>query len=141
VYIGALAKQCGRSVHTIRWYEAQGLIPRVMRERGGRRVYHPDHVEHLVFLERLRRTGMSVKEMRAFTALTMQGWRTLGERETLLRTHRARVEEQIAALRDALKLIDAKAAYYADWQAKGKRPPAPPARPAAPPRRARTPAG
>ena len=29
----------GRTVHTIRWYERQGLIPGVCRDGGGRRVY------------------------------------------------------------------------------------------------------
>ena len=33
--IGALAEQTGHSVHTIRWYEAQGLIPGVERDRRG----------------------------------------------------------------------------------------------------------
>jgi DNA-binding transcriptional MerR regulator len=123
-HIGGLAKLSGRSVHTIRWYEAQGLIPRVGRDRGGRRVYEHGHVEHLIFIDRMRRTGMSVAQMRELTELGMQGWRTLGERQELLRQHRARVEEEIAALKAALGLIDAKVAYYAEWEVRKKRPPA-----------------
>jgi DNA-binding transcriptional MerR regulator len=124
-HIGRLAQLSGRSVHTIRWYEAQGLIPRVERDTGGRRVYQNDHVEHLIFLERMRRTGMSVADMHKLTALGMQGWRTLEERQALLRAHRADVEEKIRELQAALKLIDAKVAYYAEWARKKKRP-APP---------------
>ena len=37
--IGTLATRSGRSIHTIRWYESQGLIPGVERDAGGRRVY------------------------------------------------------------------------------------------------------
>lgn len=121
--IGKLADLCGRSVHAIRWYEAQGLIPGVERDAGGRRVYVPQHVEHLVFLEWLRRTGMSVSEMRKFTALGVQGWRTLDEREARLRAHRKRMEDEIETLRTALDLIDAKLDYYAEWKARKKRPP------------------
>ena len=128
-HIGGLARATGRSVHTIRWYEAQGLIPRVDRDRGGRRVYHRDHVEHLDFLERLRRTGMSVAAMRRFTDLSMAGWRTLADRQALLRDHRAHVRAQIKELRAALSLIDAKVAYYAEWEAAKKRPPPLPALP------------
>lgn len=123
--IGKLAKLTGRSVHTIRWYEAQGLIPNVERDSGGRRLYHPDHVEHLVFLEKLRRTGMSVAEMRELSALALQGWRTLGERHAMLSAHRARVAQHIEELQAALGLIDTKLAYYAEWMANKKRPPAP----------------
>jgi DNA-binding transcriptional MerR regulator len=128
-HIGGLAKLSGRSVHTIRWYEAQGLIPGVDRDGGGRRVYERDHVEHLVFLEQLRRTGMSVAEMRRFTALSMAGWRTLGERQALLQAYRAEVEARIVELQAALQLIDAKAAYYARWAQMKKRPPPLPATP------------
>lgn len=123
--IGELARRCGRSVHTIRWYEAQGLIPNVERDAGGRRRYDPDHVEHLVFLDLLRRTGMSVAEMRELSALAMRGWRTLGERHAMLRAHRARVEAQIEELRAAITLVDTKLAYYDTWMANKKRPPAP----------------
>ncbi len=135
-YIGGFAKLCGRSVHTIRWYETQGLIPNVGRDGGGRRVYERDHVEHLIFLERMRRSGMSVAEMRTLTELAWQGWRTLEERQAMLRTHRARVEEQIIELHAALDLIDEKIGYYAEWAARKKRPPPLPAVPDAPrPRR------
>lgn len=122
-HIGGLARATGRSVHTIRWYEAQGLIPRVERDRGGRRVYHRDHVEHLDFLELLRRTGMSVAAMRRFTDLSMAGWRTLGERQALMRAHRTAIEAQIRDLKAALALIDAKAAFYAEWETTRRRPP------------------
>jgi DNA-binding transcriptional MerR regulator len=94
----------------------------VVRERGGRRVYHANHVEHLVFLNWLRRTGMSVAEMRALTALSLQGWRTIGERKELLRAHRQRVESEVRELKVALDLIDAKVAYYAEWEATKQRP-------------------
>jgi DNA-binding transcriptional MerR regulator len=128
-HIGGLARATGRSVHTIRWYEAQGLIPRVERDRGGRRVYHRDHLEHLDFLEWLRRSGMSVASMRRFTDLSMAGWRTLGERQDLLAEHRAHVQAQIRDLKAALALIDAKVGFYAEWEAAGKRPPPLPALP------------
>ncbi|HVI32985.1 MerR family transcriptional regulator [Phenylobacterium sp.] len=127
-HIGGLARRCGRSVHTIRWYEAQGLIPRVGRDAGGRRVYEAEHLDHLIFLERMRRTGMSVAEMRRLTELSIAGWRTLGDRQALLLAHRQAVEEKIADLKAALELIDAKTRYYAEWAVRKKRPP-PPAEP------------
>lgn len=121
--IGGIAKLCGFSVHAIRWYEAQGLIPNVGRDRGGRRVYEQGHVEHLAFIDHLRRTGMSVAELRKLTELGLQGWRTLPKRQAMLKAHRERVEREIEDLRDALDLIDRKMAYYAEWDAKKKRPP------------------
>ncbi len=122
-HIGVLARRSGHSVHTIRWYEAQGLMPNVGRDGGGRRVYVEEHLEHLHFLEHLRRTGMPIAGLRHFTDLSLQGWRSLEARRALLAEHRAAVEARIADLGRALDLIDQKADFYARWAAGKKRPP------------------
>lgn len=124
-HIGGLARRCGRGVHTIRWYETQGLIPRVDRDSGGRRVYGREHVEHLLFLERMRRAGMTVAEMRRLTELSIAGWRTLGDRRALLAAHRIQVEARVRDLQAALALIDEKIAFYDEWSRRKKRPPSP----------------
>jgi DNA-binding transcriptional MerR regulator len=71
--IGELSARSGRSIHTIRWYEAQGLIPGVVRDSGGRRNYTEQHVDWLDLMDRLRRTGMSVAEMRDYASLVKLG--------------------------------------------------------------------
>lgn len=120
--IGELAARSGRSVHAIRWYEAQGLMPGVVRNGGGQRVFSSRHVEWLALLDRLRSTGMSVAEMRAYTALVQQGRASLPRQRDLLAAHRDRVVETIAAWQSSLELIDAKLAFYEDWIATGRRP-------------------
>lgn len=120
--IGWLAAKAGRSVHTIRWYERQGLLPGVTRDAGGRRVYLPEHVQWLALMHRLRVTGMSIAEMRRYTALVIQGRRTLNERREMLTAHRAHVAETIAQWKRALRLIDHKIDFYGAWLATGHRP-------------------
>ncbi|HEV7547904.1 MAG TPA: MerR family transcriptional regulator [Reyranella sp.] len=122
LHIGEVATRTGRSVHAIRWYEAQGLVPGVERDGGGRRVYTEHHVGWLEFMDRLRGTGMSVAQMRAYTALVKKGSAALGERRALLRAHQARVLENIARWTEALTLIEAKLEFYDEWVAKGARP-------------------
>ena len=70
--IGELAERTGRSPDTIRWYERQGLLPTVPRQ-GVQRVYSNRHVEWLELMERLRRSGMSVADLRAYTASAQRG--------------------------------------------------------------------
>jgi len=120
--IGALATRSGRSIHTIRWYETQGLIPGVARDAGGRRVYVEQHVGWLQLMERLRHTGMSIAEMREYTALVKAGRATLQQRRDMLAAHRVRVLETIRRRRAALQLIDAKVGFYDEWIATGHRP-------------------
>ena len=120
--IGELAARTGRSVHAIRWYERQGLIPGVIRDGGGRRVYHERHIGWLELLERLRFTGMSIAQMREYTALVKQGRGTLKQQQVLLSTHRTRVRETIAGWTYALKLLDRKIDFYGEWLTTGQRP-------------------
>ena len=120
--IGALAARTGRSIDTIRWYEAQGLIPGVARDGGGRRTYTERHVGWLQLMDRLRRSGMSIAEMRRYTALVKLGRATLAQRREMLAAHRARIVETIAEYRAALRLIDGKVDFYDAWIASGERP-------------------
>ena len=120
--IGEVASRTGRSVHTIRWYEQQGLLPGVARDGSGRRIYSEYHVGWLDLMDRLRYTGMSITQMREYTALAKQGASALPQRHALLRQHQLRVRENIDRWTDALALIDAKIEFYDEWMADGERP-------------------
>lgn len=120
--IGQLAERTGRSIYAIRWYEAQGLVPGVARNAGGHRVYSEQHVNWLVLMDRLRRTGMSIAQMRAYTRLVQQGRATLGQRQQQLRAHRETVRQRIAEWTEALDLLDGKIDFYGQWLETGRRP-------------------
>jgi DNA-binding transcriptional MerR regulator len=110
--IGELAKRSGRSVHAIRWYEAQGLMPKVDRDGGGRRIYIQWHADWLQFLGRLKSTGMSIKDMQRYAALISLGDAGLIEQEDMLRAHRETVLAQMQELDTARALIDRKLKHY-----------------------------
>lgn len=135
--IGSLAARTGRSVHTIRWYEAQGLVPGVARDAGGRRLYTEAHVNWLQLMDRLRRTGMSVAAMREYTQLVKQGRSTLAQRQAMLQAHREQVQRTITEWTQALALLDGKIDFYGQWLATGKRPPLEPSIPFPAPRKRR----
>ncbi|HEY0822069.1 MAG TPA: MerR family transcriptional regulator [Rhizobacter sp.] len=120
--IGELSRRTLRSVHTIRWYEAQGLMPGVQRDAGGRRLYQEEHVAWLDLMERLRCTGMTISEMRRYTALVKQGKVSIAERHALFAAHRERVLATIEDWKLGLALLDRKLDYYGEWLASGKRP-------------------
>lgn len=120
--IGELAERTGRSVHAIRWYETQGLIPGVQRDAGGRRVYRERHLGWLTLIDRMRLTGMSIAQVREYASLVSQGRGTLKLQQAMLRKHRERVEEQITEWTAALEMIDGKIAGLEEWIATGRRP-------------------
>lgn len=120
--IGELARLSGRSVHTIRWYEAQRLMPGAARDAGGRRLFSQAHVEWLGLIERLRASGMSIRDMQAYARLMQQGKSTLAECRALLLAHREKVELRAAELREASALLDRKIALYDDWLSRRRDP-------------------
>lgn len=120
--IGEMAERTGHSVHTIRWYEAQGLLPTVPRQ-GAHRVYSNRHVEWMELMDRLRMTGMSVEQLRNYTALAQRGGATLEQTRAMLVAHKARVEVRIAEWERAQRVINEKIAFYTEWIEQGRRPP------------------
>ena len=113
--IGVLSKRSGKSVHTLRYYEAQRLMPTVGRDGSGQREYTDLHLSWLDLLDRLRESGMSIADMRAFTALISEGDSTVRRRRVFLRAHREKVALKVKALEKCLEHIDYKLASYDRW--------------------------
>src|SRR5256714_3491161 len=71
--VGEAAAKVGLSVHTLRWYEQEGLVTPVVRDAVGRRRYSADDLDWLQLLTCLRGTGMPVREMRRYAELARTG--------------------------------------------------------------------
>ncbi|HEY9647354.1 MAG TPA: MerR family transcriptional regulator [Chroococcidiopsis sp.] len=110
--IQAVAALTRLSAHTLRYYERIGLIDPVERASNQHRRYTQRDVEWLEFLQRLRATGMPIRQMVQYAALRRQGDRTLAERRSLLESHRQRIRQQINDLDQHLQLIQHKIQHY-----------------------------
>ena len=110
--VGEAAAKVGLSVHTLRWYEREGLVTPVGRDTVGRRRYSPNDLDWLQLLNCLRGTGMPVREMRRYADLARTGPATEEERLRLFEEHRERVLARIADLHRDLDAINAKIDYY-----------------------------
>lgn len=112
--IAAVAHHTGLTQDTLRWYEREGLIPRVPRAADGRRAYDDASVRLVELIVRLRRTAMPVAQIKTFCRMLEDGAPTHGRRMTLLREHRERLLLQLAQLREDLEAVDAKIGHY-EW--------------------------
>lgn len=110
--IGELAAATRMSAHTLRYYEDEGLIPRVERNSAGHRRYRPEHVRWIGLLDRLRVSGMSIGRMREYARLAERGDETMDRRGRLLRRHQADLEARIAELQACLDIVRAKIQLY-----------------------------
>ncbi|MDP9865744.1 MULTISPECIES: MerR family transcriptional regulator [Streptosporangium] len=113
--IGQVAERTGLSVHTLRFYEHEGILAGpVRRGPGGRRLYTESDVEWLRLCVILRASGMPLPAIRQYTDLVRQGSGTEAERLALLRRHREHVIAQIGELTRCLDLITFKVGVYED---------------------------
>ena len=111
--IGELAKRSGLSTYTIRYYERIGLLPYADRDRSGQRDYDASILTWIEFLDRLKTTGMPIREMLHYAALRERGVGTEAERNALLVQHRERVRAHVVKLQACLLVLDTKIAGYA----------------------------
>lgn len=111
--IGQVAERTGLSVHTLRFYEREGLLAQpVRRGAAGHRVYDAGDVDWLGVCIRLRASGMPLTDIRRYTELVRAGQGNEAERLEVLREHQERVLTQMRELDDCLKLISHKVAIY-----------------------------
>jgi DNA-binding transcriptional MerR regulator len=118
--IGQAAERSGLSVHTLRFYEREGLFASpVHRASSGRRVYSEWDLEWLEVCTKLRASGMPLTAIRQYASLVREGEGNEGERLRLLRQHQRHVAGQIAALTECLELITFKIQVYEDGLPQG----------------------
>lgn len=67
--IQQVAEDTGISVHTLRYYEKAGLLAPISRSMGGHRRYQERDVQFLLFLARLRSTGMPIYKVKEYADL------------------------------------------------------------------------
>lgn len=110
--IDQAAQRTGLTAHTLRYYERVGLLEPVGRAASGHRRYTEDDLGWVTFLTLLRATGMSIRDMKEFIAITRAGDHTVPERLKILSDHREQLVAKMAADREHLERLDHKISIY-----------------------------
>lgn len=110
--VGEMAKSLGIPSSTLRYYDKEGLLPFVERSSSGIRVFHEKDYEWLQIINCLKKTGMSIKDIRKYIILAIEGDRTIDERLELFKNQRKALEAQIAELQCAMNVLNFKCWYY-----------------------------
>jgi DNA-binding transcriptional MerR regulator len=99
------------SPHTLRYYERAGLVE-VGRDSTGHRVYDAEALRRLVFLTRMRLSGMPMRDLQHYVALVDAGKHTEPERLDILLEHRDTIRRRIRELTLSLAATEYKIATY-----------------------------
>jgi DNA-binding transcriptional MerR regulator len=99
------------SPHTLRYYERAGLVE-VARDSSGHRVYNEEAVRRLVFLTRMRLSGMPMRDLQHYISLVDAGEQTVPERLDMLIEHRDTIRRRMRELTLSLAATEYKIATY-----------------------------
>lgn len=106
----------GLSAHTIRYYEREGLIPFLARDKNNNRIFDNDALHWLELLTCLRVTGMPLAKQKEIVELTKGGDGTVSERIAVLKEHQQDMYRRQAELDRAFKKIEKKLACYEELE-------------------------
>jgi DNA-binding transcriptional MerR regulator len=97
--IGELASRTGLDPATIRFYEAEGVLPEPPRADNGYRDYGPEHVSAARFVRSAREIGFSLDDVREIVRIRSEGRAPCSHVRDLIDRQIADVDGQISALR------------------------------------------
>ncbi len=117
--VGEMARETGIPASTLRYYDKEGLLPFVERSAGGLRMFTDADREALTVIECLKRSGLSIREIREFMEMCARGDESLGERKALFEARRDAVAAEMDRLARTLEVLEYKCWYYTTAEAAG----------------------
>lgn len=118
--IGEFSELTGFSIDTLRYYEKQGIIlPK--RDHNNRRIFDEKDVEWLVFIRKLKLTGMKLKDIQTYSQLRYEGDETVQARLTLLLDQSELLNQQKAEIQQHIDFLHNKIAIYQQMLADQKK--------------------
>lgn len=118
--VGEAAKILNVAPSTIRYYDKEGLLPFVERSGRGIRVFQEKDFDWLFIIECLKKSGLSIKDIKSYIDMALKGDETIDERLTLFQNQREKVIKQIEELQHILDTLDYKCWYYETAKKAGK---------------------
>ncbi len=110
--IRQVAEKTNLTPHTLRYYDKEGLLPFLSRSENGIRKFSESDLEWLGLICCLKNTGMSIREIKVFVELSLQGDETLKARCDMLVQHKRSVEEQIRTMEIHLQKVTYKIEHF-----------------------------
>lgn len=108
-----MTEKLGITKDTLFYYEKEGLLPKIKRDKLQRRVYTDSDFEWIYLICCLRNTDMPISKVKQYIFLLKEGGTaTIPQRRHLLAEHQAFMEEKNAAYQRFLQLTQKKIEFY-----------------------------
>ncbi len=97
---------------TLRYYDSQGLLPSLSRNENNVRVFGDEDYRTIKLISCLKKSGLSIKDIKNFMELTVQGDKALNERLNIFRKRRDTLKKELEDLQEILNVMEYKCWYY-----------------------------
>lgn len=117
--VGEMAKLLSVPASTLRYYDKEGLLPFVERSSGGIRMFQDVDFEWLQIIDCMKKAGMSIKDIRSYIEMALQGDDTIDMRLQMFERQREVLKAQLSQLEHTMNIVDYKCWYYETAKAAG----------------------
>lgn len=109
-----VAKMLDLTEHTVRYHTDKGLVPSVQRDINNNRLFDDESLNWLTAAKFLKQCGMSIKDIKRFVDLRLEGISTIQERYEIILKQKAVALAQVEEAKRSVKYLEDKAKHYLD---------------------------
>ena len=109
--IGQIAQMFDLPISTLRYYDKQGLFPKMERVSGIRK-FSETEIEALRVIECLKKSGLEIKDIKQFMDWCVEGASTYPRRKALFEKQKERLEAELIHMNKVLDMLKFKCWYY-----------------------------
>lgn len=117
--ISEVSRKYNITADTIRYYEKEGLIPAVPRDKNGIRDFDENSCGWIEFIKCMRSAGLEIETLKRYVSLFRQGTKTVKERKILLEEQRNKLLKKQGDIKATLDRLNYKIEKYEEIE-KGK---------------------
>lgn len=99
---------------TLRYYCNEGLVPNVKRDQNNYRIFDDRDLNWLGSLQCLRKCGLSIKEIKEYLNLCLEGPASIKIRKEILAVKKENLIKEIERIEESIAFIDYKQDFYDD---------------------------
>lgn len=102
----------GLTMHAVRFYTDEGLVPSVQRNKDNIRLFDEESINWLYGAKCLKQTGMPIKVIKLYVDLCLEGDSTVAQRCALMMEYREASLVQLEEAQRRVAHLEQKAAQY-----------------------------
>lgn len=110
--IKQVADRMGVKVSTLRYYDKEGLLPFIEKNKNGIRIFKDEDLRSLDIISCMKASGMPIKDIKRYMDMCLEGDSTLEDRLDIFLKRQEVVKSQMDELNKIMEVIEHKISYY-----------------------------